>query len=366
MRDLASHVRQFSWAMSCSSHFLASFERDVIMNKEKVLHVASGWGMLAVVLLMFAGSIACFVLSLISMIQADESALPVPVLAVLGLIVSVLIFVVAIIVSNGFFSLQPGQARICVLFGQYQGTVRDEGLRWANPFFSKNLGTVLGKSSSSLKVGEEGVSFDTSKPTSATISLRARTHDGERIKVNDKMGNPIEIATVVVWHVADTAKAAFDVDNYESYVSMQTETALRHVASIYAYDHMEDEDNNNNAITLRSNIEEVSATLKAELDCKLSVAGVSVDDARLTHLAYAPEIAQAMLRRQQADAVIAARKKIVEGAVSMVDMALSQLSDGGIVEFDEDRKAVMASNLMVVLCGESEAQPVVNTGSLYQ
>ncbi|WP_298580751.1 SPFH domain-containing protein, partial [uncultured Olegusella sp.] len=192
------------------------------MSKEKVLHVASGWGMLAVVLLMFAGSIACFVLSLISMIQADESALPVPALAVLGLIVSVLIFIVAIIVSNGFFSLQPGQARICVLFGQYQGTVRDEGLRWANPFFSKNLGAVLGKSSSSLKVGEEGVSFDTSKPTSATISLRARTHDGERIKVNDKMGNPIEIATVVVWHVADTAKAAFDVDNYESYVSMQT------------------------------------------------------------------------------------------------------------------------------------------------
>lgn len=365
MSDLAPHVRKYRWAMSCSSHFLASFERDVIMSKEKVLHVASGWGMLAVVLLMFAGSIACFVLSLISMIQADESALPVPVLAVLGLIVSVLIFVVAIIVSNGFFSLQPGQARICVLFGQYQGTVRDEGLRWANPFFSKNLGAVLGKSSSSLKAGEEGV-FDTNKPISATISLRVRTHNGERIKVNDKMGNPIEIATVVVWHVVDTVKAVFDVDDYESYVSMQTETALRHVASIYAYDHMEDDDNNNNAITLRSNIEEVSAALKAELDRKLSVAGVSVDDARLTHLAYAPEIAQAMLRRQQADAVIAARKKIVEGAVSMVDMALSQLSDGGIVEFDEDRKAVMASNLMVVLCGESEAQPVVNTGSLYQ
>ena len=192
-----------------------------------------------------------------------------------------------------------------------------------------------------------------------------RTHTGERIKVNDKQGNPIEIATVVVWRVADTAKALFDVDNYISFVSMQAETALRHVASLYAYDHMEDDDSTNTSITLRSNIEEVSASLREELDRRLAPAGVKVDDARLTHLAYAPEIAPAMLRRQQAEAIIAARKKIVEGAVSMVDMALSELSDGGVVEFDEDRKATMASNLMVVLCGESEAQPVVNTGSLY-
>ena len=180
------------------------------------------------------------------------------------------------------------------------------------------------------------------------------------------MGNPIEIATVVVWRVGDTAKAVFDVDDYESYVSMQTETALRHVASVYAYDHMEDDDTSNVSITLRSNIEEVSDALRAELERRLAPAGVTVDDARLTHLAYAPEIAQAMLRRQQAEAVIAARKKIVEGAVSMVDMALRQLSEGGVVEFDDDRKAVMASNLMVVLCGESDAQPVLNTGSLYQ
>lgn len=179
------------------------------------------------------------------------------------------------------------------------------------------------------------------------------------------MGNPIEIATVVVWHVADTAKALFDVDNYESYVSMQTETALRHVASVYAYDHMEDDDTTATSITLRTNIEEVSETLQQELEKRLAPAGVSVSDALLTHLAYASEIAQAMLRRQQAEAVIAARKKIVEGAVSMVDMALKQLSRDGIVEMDEERKAVMASNLMVVLCGESEAQPVVNTGSLY-
>ena len=169
----------------------------------------------------------------------------------------------------------------------------------------------------------------------------------------------------MVWHVSDTAKALFDVDNYVSYVSMQTETALRHVASIYAYDHMEESDESNASITLRSNIEEVSNSLKEELGLRLAPAGVEVDDARLTHLAYAPEIAPAMLRRQQAEAIIAARKKIVEGAVSMVSMALSELSDGSIVDFDEDRKATMASNLMVVLCGDSEAQPVLNTGSLY-
>ena len=180
------------------------------------------------------------------------------------------------------------------------------------------------------------------------------------------MGNPIEIAEVVVWRVSDTAKALFDVDDYDSYVAMQAETALRHVASTYSYDHMEDESESNTAITLRSNIEEVSEALQSELSRNLSVAGITVDDARLTHLSYAPEIAQAMLRRQQAEAIIAARKKIVEGAVSMVDMALTQLSENGVVEFDEDRKAVMASNLMVVLCGESEAQPVLNTGSLQQ
>ena len=162
------------------------------------------------------------------------------------------------------------------------------------------------------------------------------------------------------------ARALFDVDNYPSFVDMQAETALRQVASLYAYDHMEDDDASNTSITLRSNIEEVSESLKEALNRRLEPAGVVVDDVRLTHLAYAPEIASAMLRRQQAEAVIAARKKIVEGAVSMVDMALTQLSDGGVVEFDDDRKAVMASNLMVVLCGESEAQPVLNTGSLYQ
>ena len=262
----------------------------------------------------------------------------------------------------GFFTVQPGQARVCILFGTYKGTVRDSGFFWANPFFSRTLGNP---NASSLAEQLYSLGNKTGKGLSTTVSVRARTLNGDKLKVNDRMGNPIEIASVVVWHVADTARALFDVDHYPSYVSMQAETALRHVASVYAYDHMEDDDASNQSITLRSDIEEVSETLKAELDRRLAPAGVAVDDARLTHLAYAPEIAPAMLRRQQAEAVIAARKKIVEGAVSMVDMAVTKLSEDGVLDLDDERKAAMASNLMVVLCGESEAQPVVNTGSLY-
>lgn len=335
---------------------------------EKKAHAKSGWMMIIVDVLLYAVSIELMASSTISL--SNEAEVGLFAVSLLTLFGSVLLLVVAIIVSNGFFTLQPGQARVCVLFGKYVGTVRDDGLHWANPFYARSLGRTSAPDDPAgallTKSALTGLPTASGRSHVSKISLRARTHEGERIKVNDKMGNPIEIATVVVWRVADTAKAIFDVDDYEGYVSMQVETALRHVASIYAYDHLEDDDDSSTTITLRSNIEEVSEALKLELTRKLSVAGVAIEDARLTHLAYAPEIAQVMLRRQQADAVIAARKKIVEGAVSMVDMALSQLSDDGIVEFDEDRKAVMASNLMVVLCGESEAQPVLNTSSLYQ
>lgn len=338
------------------------------MTVEKQARAASGWPMLFVNLALYAVVVWAFVESIVLFVAADEAAAPAPALAVVLLVASIVLFVANLIVSCGFFSLQPGQARVLVLFGNYAGTVRDSGFYWANPFYARSLGSDGSGVSVdvSLEEGSPSVKAAAGKALSTKVSLRARTLNGDRLKVNDKMGNPIEIATVVVWHVADTAKALFDVDNYPSFVAMQTETALRHVASIYAYDHMEDDDATNRSITLRSNIEEVSQSLRDELDRRLAPAGVSVDDARLTHLAYAPEIAQAMLRRQQAEAIIAARKKIVEGAVSMVDMALKELSDGGVVEFDEDRKAVMASNLMVVLCGESEAQPVLNTGSLYQ
>jgi regulator of protease activity HflC (stomatin/prohibitin superfamily) len=235
---------------------------------------------------------------------------------------------------KGYFTLQPNQARLLVLFGQYKGTVRQSGFHWANPFYSR-----LPK---------------------LEISLRARTLTVEKLKVNDKQGNPIEIAAVVVWRVEDTAQAAFDVDDYVSYVHTQSETALRHLASAYSYD-----DGKENEITLRSNVDAVSQALREELQQRLSKAGVAVDEARLTNLSYAPEIAQAMLRRQQAEAVIAARQKIVHGAVSMVAMALQELAEKDVVQLDDERKAAMVSNLLVVLCGESEVHPVVNAGTLY-
>lgn len=330
------------------------------MSTEKIIKSKSGWLFLLIAVVLFAVA-ALFALNFVlSAIAADrDPSLDPSFPSIIG--AAVFIFAGAF-VSSGLFSLQPGQAKVCVLFGKYIGTVKDEGLRWANPYYAKTLSTNLGNLSS-LATGEAAVGLSVH---TSIISTRARTLNGDVLKVNDRMGNPIEIAEVVVWRVSDTAKALFDVDDYDSYVTMQAETALRHVASTYSYDHMEDESESNTAITLRSNIEEVSEALQSELSRNLSVAGITVDDARLTHLSYAPEIAQAMLRRQQAEAIIAARKKIVEGAVSMVDMALTQLSENGVVEFDEDRKAVMASNLMVVLCGESEAQPVLNTGSLQQ
>ncbi|RRF90591.1 MAG: SPFH domain-containing protein [Coriobacteriaceae bacterium] len=332
------------------------------MSVEKKAHAASGWLMFFVVLAMFVVSVALFIFDVTSLARADNLMLPEPAFSMPLLIFTIVVFAAACFLSNGFFSLQPGQARVCVLFGKYVGTVTDEGLRWANPLYAKNLGLAeAGLDSEKPERGKGGLK----SVRGSVISTRLRTLNGERLKVNDKMGNPIEIATVVSWRVSDTAKAVFDVDDYESYVSMQTETALRHVASVYAYDHMEDEDESASSITLRSNIEEVSDALKAELDRRLAPAGVAVEDARLTHLAYAPEIAQAMLRRQQADAILAARKKIVEGAVSMVEMAVDRLSAGGAIELDDERKAAMAQNLMVVLCGESDAQPVLNTGSLY-
>ena len=330
------------------------------MSTEKIIKSKSGWLFLLITIALFAVAALFLANFVLSAIAADRNPRLDP--SFPSIIGALVFFFAGLFVSSGLFSLQPGQAKVCVLFGKYIGTVKDEGLRWANPYYAKTLSTNVGDLSSLAS----GTGVPTVNVHTSIISTRARTLNGDVLKVNDRMGNPIEIAEVVVWRVSDTAKALFDVDDYDSYVAMQAETALRHVASIYSYDHMEDESESNTAITLRSNIEEVSEALQSELSRNLSVAGITVDDARLTHLSYAPEIAQAMLRRQQAEAIIAARKKIVEGAVSMVDMALTQLSEYGVVEFDEDRKAVMASNLMVVLCGESEAQPVLNTGSLQQ
>ena len=339
------------------------------MSVEKQLKAKSGYGMLVAVAVALIAIIGLFIWSTIGLASTPDGV-DAPAVYGWGLGLSILAFCLWFIPLNGFFSLQPGQARVCILFGKYVGTVRDEGFFWANPFFSKSMGGSAGigemiELEMSDSKAAKAAAQKAAKGNPTTISTRVRTLNGERLKVNDKMGNPIEIATVVVWHVADTAKALFDVDDYQSYVAMQAETALRHVASVYAYDHLEDESDAAGAITLRANVEEVSEALRRELAMRLAPAGVEVDDARLTHLAYSPEIAQAMLRRQQAEAVIAARKKIVEGAVSMVDMAVKEMAAGGTIELDDERKAQMSSNLMVVLCGESEAHPVLNAGSLY-
>jgi regulator of protease activity HflC (stomatin/prohibitin superfamily) len=330
------------------------------LNRERVVQVQNGWIMLVLVIAYLICDIALFVVSI-----AAGTPRTGPVLWLF--LPSLLFLAIWAILLCGFFTLQPNEARVLVLFGKYRGTVRESGFHWGNPFYSngpRGISTTSDGSKNSSPTNISGVAtllLQSRKGLRRNkISLRARTLNGDKLKVNDKRGNPIEIAAVVVWRVQDTAQAFFDVDDYTKYVETQSESALRHLASQYSYDHGED-----NEITLRSNGAEVSAGLKVELEERLSRAGVAVEEARLTHLAYAPEIAQAMLRRQQAEAVIAARQKIVQGAVSMVEMALKSLAEKQVVQLDDERKAAMVSNLMVVLCGESEVHPVVNTGTLY-
>jgi regulator of protease activity HflC (stomatin/prohibitin superfamily) len=247
-------------------------------------------------------------------------------------LVWVFLFVVSMVCLGGLFVVNPNEARVLQLFGDYRGTVRSAGLRWANPFNTRRA-----------------------------ISVRVRNFESARLKVNDNDGNPIEIAAVVVWKVVDTAEACFEVDDYENYMKVQTEAAVRNLATRYPYDAHEE-----HQVSLRGSTAAVAADLKNEIQERLAKAGVQAIEARISHLAYAPEIAAAMLQRQQAGAIIAARTKIVEGAVGMVEMALERLSRQKIVELDEERKAAMVSNLLVVLCGERAAQPVVNTGTIYQ
>lgn len=326
----------------------------VTTNRERQVAVKNGWIMLPICILWILAGPAMLVTSIAWGVKTKGDP-------IWWLFVIAILFIVSsVFFILGFFTIQPNEARVLVLFGEYRGTVRKSGFHWGNPFYSN--GPVSG--SVGAKAGESPGGRDRAsahKPMGRNkISLRARNLNGERLKVNDKRGNPIEIAAVVVWRVEDTAQASFDVDDYEAYVRVQYESAVRHLASLYAYDHGEE-----NETTLRSGVEEVSGDLQRELQERLGKAGVVVEEARLTHLAYAPEIAQAMLRRQQAEAIIAARKKIVHGAVSMVEMALQEMADKHVVQLDEERKAAMVSNLMVVLCGESEVHPVVNTGTLY-
>jgi len=323
---------------------------------ERLIHVKNGWMMLVLLLATILADMALLIFAVADGVQTTGQ--PHGVLVA----IAVLSLTVLIVLMIGFFTLQPNQARVLVLFGAYKGTVRTPGFYWGNPFYSNGPQANSIQARVAAAKGISTAPADEQKTMGRNkISLRARTLNGDKLKVNDKRGNPIEIAAVVVWRVEDTAQAMFDVDNYQNYVPIQSESALRHLASLYAYDHSEED----TEITLRSNVDDVSQSLRAELQERLSKAGVVVDEARLTHLAYAPEIAQAMLRRQQAEAVIAARTKIVQGAVSMVDMALKELAAKSVVQLDDERRAAMVSNLMVVLCGESEVHPVVNTGTLY-
>ena len=250
----------------------------------------------------------------------------------LVLIASFVLVIVAIFVIRGFFLISPHEAKVLQLFGDYAGTAKDPGLRWANPFLTRKK-----------------------------LSLRVRNFEGSKLKVNDADGNPIEIAAVVVWRVVETAEAMFEVDDYQNYVRVQSEAALRNAATSYPYDAHEE-----HVVSLRGNTAVVAEHLQKEVQQRLQKAGVEVIEARISHLAYAPEIAAAMLQRQQAGAIIAARQRIVEGAVGMVEMALQMLSHRGVVTLDEERKAAMVSNLLVVLCGERGAQPIVNTGTIHQ
>jgi regulator of protease activity HflC (stomatin/prohibitin superfamily) len=288
-----------------------------MQSKEVPREVVNGWLMLAVLVLVF-------VLLGVAAVQVR----PLRDARLAGFILACVVWGVML---AGFFTLQPNMAAVLVLFGKYQGTVRTSGWNWANPLLKK-----------------------------IRVSLRARNLNGQKIKVNDLRGNPIEIAAVVVWRVEDTACAVFDVDHFEEYVSVQSEAALRHMASNYSYDTFETDD-----LSLRGNMEEVSAALQKELQERVARAGVEIEEARLSHLAYAPEIAGAMLQRQQADAIVAARARIVDGAIGMVQMALERLDADQRLDLDEERKAAMVSNLLVVLCGERGAQPVVNAGTLY-
>jgi regulator of protease activity HflC (stomatin/prohibitin superfamily) len=319
---------------------------------EHVFSALSGWPMLIVNLLLFAA--AAYV---IGFGTAPDSALK---------LVGVALALLGLLMLGGYFTLQPNQARVLILFGAYKGTVRESGFHWANPFYSRTRGrdsaTQAAPDDSSARTrlrlgikGSLGPAFLQTK-----LSLRAHNFSSDALKVNDKRGNPVEIAAVVVWRVENTAQAVFDVEDYSSYVEIQSESAIRSIASRYAYDQGEEHE-----ITLRGGADEVALALKEELQVRLAKAGVIVEDARLTHLAYAPEIAPVMLRRQQAEAIIAARKIIVQNAVTMVQMALDDLDRRNVVKLDDERKAAMVSNLLVVLCGNSDASPVINTGTLY-
>lgn len=329
-------------------------ENEKIVNRyqEKPAKFKNGFAMLALILVLFLGSLAVAICGPILLWSTN-----VP-LAVALIVLGSLVFLLDLFLMPGLKVLNPNEALVLTLFGKYYGTLKKDGYFWVNPF-CEGINPGAAPASMTTINGNTSVSFGGSKK----VSLKTMTLNNEKQTVNDERGNPIVIGTVVIWRIVDTTKAVFNVQNYRTFLSTQCDSATRNIARMYPYDLMEDDDLGEK--TLRGSSQEIADMMKKDLQDRVAMAGLEILEVRITHLSYAPEIAAAMLQRQQAEAIVAARKKIVEGAVGMVEMALDQLNDNRIVNLDEERKAAMVSNLLVVLCGNKDAQPIVNSGSIY-
>lgn len=326
-----------------------------MITEEKVLHAKNGWAMLFLSIVFYFAFIGGF-LGGILLTANKNTALGVS-LVIFGCI----FFIAAVIIDCGLKVMKPNEALVLTFFGKYVGTLKNDGFFFVNPFCTSvnpKYDQAVSAANESVKNGEIKVA---SVNASKKISLKAMTLRNEKQKINDVMGNPVEIGINVIWNVENTAMAVFNVGNYEDFLSAQADTALRNIVRLYPYDVSEEGDEK----SLRGSSQEIADSLRIELQKKVEIAGINIDEVRITHLAYAPEIAAAMLQRQQATAIIEARQKIVEGAVGMVDMALKNLAENNVCELDEERKAQMVSNLLVVLCGNKDAQPIVNSGSIY-
>ena len=332
--------------------------------EEKILNTRkNGMAMLLLTLLGYVAAVALFIYS-ITLLNADRLLLGVPLL-----ILSIIYFIAGIFLFCGLKVLKPQEALVLTLFGDYIGTLREPGFYWVNPFCTAVNPAADTKLSQSGDVDGAAKTISSAQSTSKKISLKQMTLNNSRQKINDCLGNPVEIGIAVIWRVTDTAKAVFNVDNYKEYLSLQCDSALRNVVRVYPYDVAPNVDTTGDGVadegSLRGSSEVVAARIRDEIQKNVAEAGIEVVEARITYLAYAPEIAAVMLQRQQASAIIDARKMIVDGAVGMVEMALDRLSENKVVELDDERKAAMVSNLLVVLCGNRDAQPIVNSGSLY-
>ena len=337
-------------------------EKIVNRYQEKPAKAYSGFAMLLVILVLIAAGIASLVLGIVELVQYSIEMGNEDAVSALGMVLlfgGILVMVLGLVLCAGFKVLNPNEAIVLTLFGKYYGTLKKDGFYWTNPFCS---GINPGSEKTSFSMGANG-SVSYVGGGSRKVSLKTMTLNNEKQTVNDERGNPIIIGTIVIWRIVDTTKAVFNVQNYRTFLSTQCDSATRNIARMYPYDLMEEDDVNEK--TLRGSSQEIAEMMRQDLQERVAIAGLEIMEVRITHLSYAPEIAAAMLQRQQAEAVVAARKKIVEGAVGMVEMALDQLNADQVVELDDERKAAMVSNLLVVLCGSKDAQPVVNSGSIY-